>query len=262
MAVLPTHVTIVEVGARDGLQNEAQVTTADKIHFINNLSKTGLKHIEAGAFVSPKWVPQMADSLSVITQIDRSSGVIYSALTPNKQGFELAIQSGVEQVAIFGSASEGFSQHNINCSVSESLKRFEPVMVLAKQYNIPVRGYLSCVVECPYDGPTPPEKVTSVANELINLGCYEVSLGDTIGTGTPLQIATMLESVNQKKYPSTNSLCTSMIPGDRHLPIFTKHSAWGSVSSIVAQPVLGAVLMPMVLAETSQQKMSSTFARV
>jgi len=198
MAVLPTHVTIVEVGARDGLQNEAQVTTADKIHFINNLSKTGLKHIEAGAFVSPKWVPQMADSLSVITQIDRSSGVIYSALTPNKQGFELAIQSGVEQVAIFGSASEGFSQHNINCSVSESLKRFEPVMVLAKQYNIPVRGYLSCVVECPYDGPTPPEKVTSVANELINLGCYEVSLGDTIGTGTPLQIATMLESVNQK----------------------------------------------------------------
>jgi len=197
MAILPTHVTIVEVGARDGLQNEERVTTADKVNFINLLSKTGLKHIEAGAFVSPKWVPQMADSQSVITQIERTSGIIYSALTPNKQGLELAIQSGIDHVAIFGSASEGFSQHNINCSVSESLKRFEPVMLLAKQYNIPVRGYLSCVVDCPYEGPTPPEKVASVAREMIDLGCYEVSLGDTIGTGTPLRIATMLESVNQ-----------------------------------------------------------------
>ncbi|RWX54884.1 hydroxymethylglutaryl-CoA lyase [Photobacterium chitinilyticum] len=197
MAVLPAHVTIVEVGARDGLQNEERVTTADKVNFINLLSKTGLKHIEAGAFVSPKWVPQMADSQSVITQIERTSGIIYSALTPNKQGLELAIQSGIDHVAIFGSASEGFSQHNINCSVSESLKRFEPVMLLAKQYNIPVRGYLSCVVDCPFEGPTPPEKVASVAREMIDLGCYEVSLGDTIGTGTPLRIATMLESVNQ-----------------------------------------------------------------
>ncbi|MGF1716552.1 hydroxymethylglutaryl-CoA lyase [Photobacterium chitinilyticum] len=197
MAVLPAHVTIVEVGARDGLQNEERVTTADKVNFINLLSKTGLKHIEAGAFVSPKWVPQMADSQSVVTQIERTSGIIYSALTPNKQGLELAIQSGIDHVAIFGSASEGFSQHNINCSVSESLKRFEPVMLLAKQYNIPVRGYLSCVVDCPYEGPTPPEKVASVAREMIDLGCYEVSLGDTIGTGTPLRIATMLESVNQ-----------------------------------------------------------------
>ncbi|GAB3521750.1 hydroxymethylglutaryl-CoA lyase [Photobacterium alginatilyticum] len=197
MSILPKYVSIVEVGARDGLQNENQVTTADKVHFINQLSETGLKHIEVGAFVSPKWVPQMADSLSVINQINRISGITYSALTPNVKGFELALQAGADQVAIFGSASEGFSQHNINCSVSESLKRFEPVMELAQQYKIPVRGYLSCVADCPYDGATPPTKVAEVANELINLGCYEISLGDTIGTATPLRIAKMLESVNQ-----------------------------------------------------------------
>lgn len=197
MSILPKHVSIVEVGARDGLQNENLVTTADKVHFINQLSQTGLKHIEAGAFVSPKWVPQMADSLSVMNQINRTSGITYSALTPNVKGFELALQAGADQVAIFGSASEGFSQHNINCSVSESLKRFEPVMELAKQYQIPVRGYLSCVADCPYDGATPPAKVAEVARELINLGCYEISLGDTIGTATPLRIAKMLESVNQ-----------------------------------------------------------------
>ncbi|MGF1729421.1 hydroxymethylglutaryl-CoA lyase [Photobacterium kasasachensis] len=197
MSILPKHVSIVEVGARDGLQNENLVTTADKVNFINQLSQTGLKHIEAGAFVSHKWVPQMADSLSVMNQINRISGITYSALTPNVKGFELALQAGADQVAIFGSASEGFSQHNINCSVSESLKRFEPVMELAEQYKIPVRGYLSCVADCPYDGTTPPAKVAEVANELINLGCYEISLGDTIGTATPLRIAKMLESVNQ-----------------------------------------------------------------
>lgn len=198
MANLPKQVTIVEVGARDGLQNENHVNTIDKVNFINQLSQTGLKHIEAGSFVSPKWVPQMADSQSVLAQIQRVSGVTYSALTPNLRGFELAIQSGADQVAIFGSASEGFSQHNINCSVAESIKRFEPLMLLAQQYKIPVRGYLSCVADCPYDGPTPPEKVASVASELINLGCYEISLGDTIGTGTPLRIAKMLETVNRK----------------------------------------------------------------
>lgn len=197
MSILPKHVSIVEVGARDGLQNENLVTTADKVNFINQLSQTGLKHIEAGAFVSHKWVPQMADSLSVMNEINRVSGITYSALTPNVKGFELALQAGADQVAIFGSASEGFSQHNINCSVSESLKRFEPVMELAEQYQIPVRGYLSCVADCPYDGATPPAKVAEVARELINLGCYEISLGDTIGTATPLRIAKMLESVNQ-----------------------------------------------------------------
>ncbi|MCG7588207.1 hydroxymethylglutaryl-CoA lyase [Photobacterium sp. OFAV2-7] len=198
MSILPKHVSIVEVGARDGLQNENLVTTADKVNFINQLSKTGLKHIEAGAFVSHKWVPQMADSLSVMNQINRDSGITYSALTPNVKGFELALQAGADQVAIFGSASDGFSQHNINCSVSESLKRFEPVMELAEQYQIPVRGYLSCVADCPYDGATPPAKVAKVANELLNLGCYEISLGDTIGTATPLRIATMLEAVSQR----------------------------------------------------------------
>lgn len=197
MSILPKHVSIVEVGARDGLQNENLVTTADKVNFINQLSQTGLKHIEAGAFVSHKWVPQMADSLSVMNEINRVSGITYSALTPNVKGFELALQAGADQVAIFGSASEGFSQHNINCSVSESLKRFEPVMELAEQYQIPVRGYLSCVADCPYDGATPPAKVAEVARELINLGCYEISLGDTIGTATPMRIAKMLESVNQ-----------------------------------------------------------------
>ena len=194
----PKHVTLVEVGARDGLQNEKQVSTASKVQFINELSLTGLRHIEAGAFVSPKWVPQMADSKSVMQQIRRRPGVIYSALTPNLKGFEQAMESGADQVAVFASSSEGFSYHNINCSVAESLKRFEPLMQLAAQHKIPVRGYLSCVADCPYDGPTPPEKVASVAKTLRELGCYEISLGDTIGTGTPLRIAIMLEAVQKE----------------------------------------------------------------
>ncbi|WP_299013105.1 hydroxymethylglutaryl-CoA lyase [uncultured Photobacterium sp.] len=198
MTSFPKKVTIVEVGARDGLQNEAQVSTASKVEFINQLSMSGLRHIEAGSFVSPKWVPQMADSLEVMRQIQRKNGVTYSALTPNIKGFELALAAGAEEVAIFGSSSEGFSQHNINCSVAESLKRFEPLMFLAKQHNIPVRGYLSCVADCPYDGPTPPKQVADIAKALIDLGCYQISLGDTIGTGTPLRIATMIEAVHKQ----------------------------------------------------------------
>ncbi|WP_061034567.1 MULTISPECIES: hydroxymethylglutaryl-CoA lyase [Vibrio] len=195
---LPNKVNIVEVGARDGLQNESPVFTQAKIRLINLLSDTGLTHIEAGSFVSPKWVPQMADSLDVMKKITRRHNVIYSALTPNVQGFEKALEAGANQVAIFTSSSEGFCQHNINCSIADSLTRFEPVMELAAKHNIPVRGYLSCVAGCPYDGPTKPEQVARVANLLMELGCYEVSLGDTIGTGTPIRIAKMLEAVQVK----------------------------------------------------------------
>ncbi|WP_104024759.1 hydroxymethylglutaryl-CoA lyase [Vibrio hyugaensis] len=195
---LPNKVNIVEVGARDGLQNESPVSTQAKIRLIDLLSDTGLTHIEAGSFVSPKWVPQMADSLDVMKKITRRHNVIYSALTPNVQGFEKALEAGATQVAIFTSSSEGFCQHNINCSIADSLTRFEPVMELAAKHNIPVRGYLSCVADCPYDGPTKPEQVARVANLLMELGCYEVSLGDTIGTGTPIRIAKMLEAVQVK----------------------------------------------------------------
>ncbi|MCW8329298.1 hydroxymethylglutaryl-CoA lyase [Photobacterium sp. SDRW27] len=195
---IPKQVTIVEVGARDGLQNEPKVSTTSKVRFIDELSLTGLKCIEAGAFVSPQWVPQMADSKSVMQQIHRLPGVTYSALTPNVKGFELALEAGADQIAIFGSCSEGFSQHNINCSIAESLNRFEPLMVLAQKHHIPVRGYLSCVVDCPYDGPTAPQSVAMVAKKLIELGCYEVSLGDTIGTGTPQRIASMVDEVRKQ----------------------------------------------------------------
>ena len=166
---LPSKVNIVEVGARDGLQNESPVSTHAKIRLIDLLSDTGLTHIEAGSFVSPKWVPQMADSLEVMKNITHRHNVIYSALTPNVQGFEKALEAGATQVAIFTSSSEGFCQHNINCSIADSLTRFEPVMELAAKHNSPVRGYLSCVADCPYDGPTKPEQVARVANLLMEL---------------------------------------------------------------------------------------------
>ncbi|WP_172565897.1 hydroxymethylglutaryl-CoA lyase [Vibrio navarrensis] len=197
-SLLAKSVKIVEVGARDGLQNEARISTQSKIALIDQLSRTGLKQIEAGAFVSAKWVPQMADSAQVLAKIERRAGVVYSALTPNLQGFEQALASGADQVAIFTSASQGFCQRNINCSIAESLKRFEPLMQAAKAHHIPVRGYLSCVADCPYDGATKPEQVASVASDLLALGCYEISLGDTIGTGTPLRIARMLDAVKKE----------------------------------------------------------------
>ncbi|MFZ3517004.1 hydroxymethylglutaryl-CoA lyase [Vibrio harveyi] len=218
---LPNKVNIVEVGARDGLQNESPVSTQAKIRLIDLLSDTGLTHIEAGSFVSPKWVPQMADSLDVMKKITRRHNVTYSALTPNVQGFEKAWEAGATQVAIFTSSSEGFCQHNINCSIADSLTRFEPVMELAAKHNIPVRGYLSCVADCPYDGPTKPEQVARVANLLMELGCYEVSLGDTIGTGTPIRIAKMLEAV-QVKVP-TNKLAVHF------------HDTWGQALANIYQ---------------------------
>lgn len=218
---LPNKVNIVEVGARDGLQNESPVSTQAKIRLIDLLSDTGLTHIEAGAFVSPKWVPQMADSLDVMKRITRRHNVIYSALTPNVQGFEKALEAGANQVAIFTSSSEGFCQHNINCSIAESITRFEPVIELAAKHNIPVRGYLSCVADCPYDGPTKPEQVARVANLLMELGCYEVSLGDTIGTGTPMRIAKMLEAVQVK------------VPTDKLAVHF--HDTWGQALANIYQ---------------------------
>ncbi|HCG6531129.1 hydroxymethylglutaryl-CoA lyase [Vibrio parahaemolyticus] len=218
---LPTNVNIVEVGPRDGLQNESPVSTRTKIRLIDLLSDTGLSHIEAGSFVSPKWVPQMADSKEVMQNITRRASVTYSALTPNLQGLEQALDAGANQVAIFTSASEGFCQHNINCSIAESLKRFEPLMVQADKYHVPVRGYLSCVVDCPYDGATSPTQVANISQALIELGCYEVSLGDTIGTGTPNRIKEMLESV------------LARIPNQRLAVHF--HDTWGQALANIYQ---------------------------
>ena len=194
-ASLPKSVSIVEVGPRDGLQNESTLPLELKVDLINRLSVTGLKHIESGAFVSPKRIPQMANSDAVFNQIKRRAGVAYSALTPNLQGLEQAIANGADQVAVFTSASETFCQRNINCSIAESLSRFERVIDHGKTHNLPVRGYLSCVVDCPYDGATAPQQVASLANQMLEMGCYEISLGDTIGTGTPLRVAAMLEAV-------------------------------------------------------------------
>ncbi|EMV9366708.1 hydroxymethylglutaryl-CoA lyase [Vibrio alginolyticus] len=193
--MLPAKVNIVEVGARDGLQNETSVTLVDKIRLINQLSSSGLKHIEAGSFVSPRWVPQMADSDQVFAGISKKPDVVYSALTPNLAGLERALESGVKRIAVFGSASETFSQKNINCNIAESLARFEPVIELANQHNIPVRGYLSCTMVCPYEGVIKPEQTTKVANTLFDMGCYEISLGDTVGKATPNRVIAMLDSL-------------------------------------------------------------------
>ena len=194
--MLPSKVSIVEVGPRDGLQNETlNLSAAKKIELINLLSKTGLKRIEAGSFVSPKWVPQMANSDEVFQALPSRTDVQYSALTPNLRGLETAIDAGVKEVAVFGSASEAFSQKNINCSISESLKRFEDVFQLADQNNLKIRGYVSCVMGCPYQGDISPKAVTQVSKALLDMGCYEISLGDTIGAGTPRATSLLLEDV-------------------------------------------------------------------
>ncbi|EPJ88141.1 hydroxymethylglutaryl-CoA lyase [Pseudomonas sp. CFII64] len=183
---LPKKVRLVEVGPRDGLQNEAQpISVADKVRLVDDLSATGLSYIEVGAFVSAKWVPQMAGSAEVFAQIQRNAGITYAALAPNWRGFEDALAAGVKEVAVFAAASEAFSQRNINCSISESLERFAPIMEAARLHGIKVRGYVSCVLGCPYEGEVAPQQVAAVANELLAMGCYEISLGDTIGTGTP-----------------------------------------------------------------------------
>ncbi|RJX75604.1 hydroxymethylglutaryl-CoA lyase [Vibrio sinensis] len=195
--MLPNNVNLVEVGPRDGLQNENAVTLEDKIRLINRLSQSGLKHIEAGAFVSPKWVPQMAESDQVFKQINSNNDVIYSALTPNLAGLERAIECGVKQIAVFGSASETFCQKNINCSISQSLTRFESVIALAKQHGMNVRGYLSCTMVCPYEGVITPVQAVNVAKKLFDMGCYEISLGDTVGKATPNRVESLLNQTLQ-----------------------------------------------------------------
>lgn len=196
---LPQRVRIVEVGPRDGLQNEAEsVATEIKLELIRRLAAAGLRHIEATAFVSPRRIPQMADHEAVMRGVPRHAGVLYSALTPNLRGFEAAVAAGADQVAVFGAASETFSQRNIHCSIAESLQRFEEVMRAARERSVPVRGYVSCVLGCPYEGAIAPLAVAQVAGALYDMGCVEISLGDTIGVGTPARAVAMIEAVARR----------------------------------------------------------------
>lgn len=193
---LPDRVRIVEMGPRDGLQNEATaVSVDDRLELITRLADTGLTAIEAGSFVSPRWVPQMAGTAELLPRLPRRPGVRYPVLVPNEKGLEAALQAGAEEIAIFAAASESFSQKNINCSIAESFERFAPVASRARDAGLPVRGYVSCVLGCPYEGAIAPEAVRDVAARLLALGCYEVSLGDTIGVGTPLRARRLIETV-------------------------------------------------------------------
>lgn len=211
---LPRHARIVEVGPRDGLQNERQhVSTETKLELIERLIEAGLRTIEAGSFVSPKWVPQMADSGEVLRRLPQRPGHVYTALVPNLKGLEAAIAAGCREVAIFGAASETFSKKNINCDIRESLERFEPVLAEALRLGLRVRGYVSCVVGCPYEGPILPAHVAVVAQWLHDHGCYEVSLGDTIGSGTPRSIQAMIEA------------CARVVPIARLAGHY--HDTWG-----------------------------------
>ena len=192
---LPRSVKIVEVGPRDGLQNEKQlVPAAVKVELIERLAEAGLQAVEATSFVSPKWVPQMGDNTEVFKAVKKKEGVAYPVLAPNLKGFDAAVEAGATEVAVFGAASEAFSQKNINCSVAESIKRFEPVICAALALDMKVRGYVSCVVGCPYEGAVAPEKAAEVAQRLFEMGCYEVSLGDTIGVGNPVSVQRMIEA--------------------------------------------------------------------
>jgi hydroxymethylglutaryl-CoA lyase len=222
-----TSVRIVEVGPRDGLQNEArEVPTAVKVELIERLADAGLPAIEATAFVSPKWVPQMADHTEVLERIRRKPGVDYPVLAPNLKGFESARAAGATEVAIFGAASEAFSQRNINCSIAESLERFRPVAQAAREHGIKVRGYVSCVLGCPYEGDIAPERVAHVAHALYEMGCYEVSLGDTIGVGTPAKTKAMIEA------------CTSRVPVEKLAGHY--HDTYGqALANIYASLELG-----------------------
>ncbi|WP_295800783.1 hydroxymethylglutaryl-CoA lyase [uncultured Microbulbifer sp.] len=196
---LPERVKIVEVGPRDGLQNEKQpISVATRIKLIDLLSDSGLQVIEAGSFVSPKWVPQMAASEEVLAGIQRKQGITYSALTPNMVGYQRAKEASADEVAVFGAASESFTRKNINCSIEESLERFRPLAEQARADGIPVRGYVSCVLGCPYEGEISAHKVAEVSLALLEMGCYEISLGDTIGVGTPEKARRMIETVAGK----------------------------------------------------------------
>jgi len=227
MAKMPSKVNIVEVGPRDGLQNEKQeVPTQVKLELIARLADAGLRAVEATAFVSPKWIPQMADHTEVLEGIRRKPGVSYPVLTPNLKGFEAARAAGATEVAIFGAASESFSRKNINCSIAESLERFRPVADAARATGVRVRGYVSCVLGCPYEGEVDPEKVAEVTRALYELGCYEVSLGDTIGTGTPGKTQAMIEA------------CARLVPLDKLAGHY--HDTYGqALANIYASLELG-----------------------
>ena len=197
--MIPEKIQIVEVGPRDGLQNEKEwVPTETKISLIEKLADAGLTKIEATSFVSPKWVPQLKDAHEVFTGIKRISGVSYPVLTPNMKGFERALEADAKEIAVFSAASEAFTQKNTNCSIEESINRFRPVLEEAKKTNIPVRGYISCVLGCPYQGNVPVEDVVNLAAKMIEMGCFQISLGDTIGAGTPVQAKTMVQKVAEK----------------------------------------------------------------
>ncbi|CBN77431.1 conserved unknown protein [Ectocarpus siliculosus] len=198
----PKSVSLVEVGPRDGLQNElSTVPTEVKVELIDRLAAAGCKAIEAASFVSPKWVPQMADGDQVLANLGRAPGVKYAALTPNLRGLEAALEAGADEVAVFAAASEAFSSANINCSIVESLERFKPVMEKAKVAGLPVRGYVSCVLGCPYEGRVAPGAVAEVATSLLDMGCYSVSLGDTIGAGTAGSTLVLLETLREAGVP-------------------------------------------------------------
>jgi hydroxymethylglutaryl-CoA lyase len=211
LTLIPKHVKIVEVGPRDGLQNEAgaMLSASVKANLINQLAATGLRHIEAAAFVHPKWVPQMANSSEVLAQVKRLSHVSYSALTPNLKGLERALKAGVNEVAVFAAATESFSERNTNCSMAEGLARFEPLVKMALEAGIKVRGYVSVVIDCPYEGAVKPQVVAQVAHQLQQMGCYEISLGGTIGTATPGRMLQMLDAVQ-------NSVPVSQLAGHCH----------------------------------------------
>lgn len=195
-ADFPKKVKIVEVGARDGLQNEAtHIPTSVKIDFINRLSETGLRAIEVTSFVSPKWIPQLSDHSEVFTQIVKKPLIQYSAFVPNVKGLEMAIEAGVKEVAVFSTPSEKFSKKNVNFSVHENLENIEKMIKLATDQKVKVRGYISCVLGCPYEGEINPQSVADLAGTLLTMGCYEISLGDTIGTGTPFKTATLMQTV-------------------------------------------------------------------
>lgn len=200
---IPPSVKIVEVAPRDGLQNEkGLIPAATKIELVNRLAEAGAVNVEAASFVSPKWVPQMADSAAVMAGIKRRPGTIYSALTPNMQGFEAALAAQVDEVVIFGAASEAFSQKNINCSIAESIARFEPVAQAAKEAGIRLRGSISCALDCPYDGPTDPAAVVDVVRRMLELGCDEIDIADTIGTGTPARVERVMKTVSELADPA------------------------------------------------------------
>ncbi len=253
-----TKIRIYEVGPRDGLQNEKElIATEQKVELVNLLSDTGFDKIEVTSFVSPKWVPQMADATEVLSAINRNANVTYAALTPNMKGFEKAIEANVEEVAIFGSASETFSQKNINCSIKESLDRFIPVVKAGREANLPVRAYVSCVAGCPYEGDISPEAVKVVAEQLLEMGCYEVSLGDTIGRGTPELISKMLEAVlktvpaNQiaGHYHDTNGRALDNVQASLEYGVTTYDSAVGGLGGCPYAPGAKGNLSTKSLAE-------------